>query len=159
MGGLRATGSSVALSATSLDSVSRDPQRVPFAAYPLHPIACARLIGNLTVFIVQTSGPALADSLRAAGFDARWVRPPGTADLEPGEVVMELRATVEGPVHRGIRMDLARTLQVRRSALDRYLIEMSEQHTWADGTRNMLTDYRLARRPWPTYRGEDRTWI
>ncbi len=63
---------------------------------------------------------------------------------------MELSATIEGPVHRGIRMDLARTLQVRRSALDRYLIEMIEQHTWADGTKNMLADYRLAKRPWPT---------
>ena len=91
-----------------------------------HPIAFARL----TVFIVQTSGPALADSLRGAGFDARWVHTPGTGDLKPGEVVMELSAIVEGPVHRGIRMDLARTLHVRRSALDRYLIEMIEQHTW-----------------------------
>ena len=35
------------ITATSLDSVSRDPQRVPFAAYPLHPAACARLIGDL----------------------------------------------------------------------------------------------------------------
>lgn len=50
---------------------------------------------------------------------------------------MELRATIEGPVHRDIRIDLARTLQVRRSTLDRYLIEMIEQHTWADGARNM----------------------
>ena len=48
-------------SATSLDSVSRDPQRVPFAAYPFHPVACARLIGDLSVFTVQTAGPALAD--------------------------------------------------------------------------------------------------
>ena len=147
------------ISATSLDSVSRDPQRVPFAAYPLHPVACARLIGDLAVFTVQTSGPALADSLRAAGFDARWARPPGTGDLRAGEVVMELRAAVEGPVHRGIRIDLARTLQVRRAELDRYLIEMIEQDTWAAGTRSMLADYRLARRPWPTYRNEDQTWI
>lgn len=40
--------------ATSLDSVSRDPQRVPFAAYPLQPVACARLIGDLAVFTVET---------------------------------------------------------------------------------------------------------
>lgn len=71
---------------------------------------------------------------------------------------MELCATIEGPVLRGIRIDLGRTLQVRRSELDRYLIEMIEQQTWANGTRNMLGDYRLARHPWPTYRDEDQTW-
>lgn len=71
--------------ATSLDSVSRDPQRVPFAAYPLHPVACARLIGDLAVFAVETSGPALAKSLGDAGFEARWVRPPeAVGDLAPG---------------------------------------------------------------------------
>lgn len=146
------------ISATSLDSVSRDPQRVPFAAYPLHPVACARLIGDLAVFTVQTSGPALAASLRAAGLDARWVRPPEMGDLQAGEVVTEIRATIEGPAHRGIRTDMSRTLQVRRSALDRYLIEMIEQNTWAQGTTSMLADYRLARRPWPTYRNEEQTW-
>jgi hypothetical protein len=146
-------------SATSLDSVSRDPQRVPFAAYPLHPVVCARLIGDLAVFTVETSGPALADSLRTAGFDAQWVRPPGAGELVPGEVVMELRATLTGPAHRGIRTDLGRTLQVRRSALDRYLIEMIEQGTWAEGVRQMLADYRLARRPWPVYRTEHETWL
>jgi hypothetical protein len=72
---------------------------------------------------------------------------------------MEVRATIEGPVHRGIRADLNRMLQVRRSALDRYLIEMIEQSTWAEGNRNMLADWRLARRPWPTYRDEEQTWV
>ena len=77
--------------ATSMDRVSRDPQRVPFAAYPLHPVACARLIGDLAVFTVETSGPTLADSLGSAGFNARSVRPPGAVgDLALGEVVMEL---------------------------------------------------------------------
>jgi hypothetical protein len=64
------------VTATSLDSVSRDPARVPFAAYPLHPVACARIIGDYATFHVETSGPALADSLRRAGIDARWVLPP-----------------------------------------------------------------------------------
>ena len=62
--------------ATSMDSVSRDPQRVPFASYPLHPVACARLIGDLAVFVVETAGPTLAESLGSAGFNARWVRRP-----------------------------------------------------------------------------------
>ncbi len=129
------------VTATSLDSVSRDPQRVPFAAYPLHPVACARLIGDLAVFNVETTGPALADSLRRAGIDARWVRPPGRVRrTAPGEVVMELRAAITGPVHRGIRTDLGRTFQVRRSALDRYLIEMIELETWSEGIRQMLAD-------------------
>jgi hypothetical protein len=57
--------------ATSLDSVSRDPLRVPFAAYPLDPVACARLIGDIAV--LETSGPALAASVSDAGIPARWV--------------------------------------------------------------------------------------
>jgi len=52
--------------------VSRDPLRVPFATYPLHPVACARLIGDIAAFTVETSGPALAESLGAAGVAARW---------------------------------------------------------------------------------------
>jgi hypothetical protein len=122
-------------------------------------VACARLIGDLAVFSVETSGPALAESLRSAGFDTRWVRPPGTGELAPGEVVMELRATPTGPAHRGILTDISGTFQVRRSALDQYLIKMIEQGTWAEGTRQMLADYRLARRPWPTYRDENQTWM
>ena len=51
---------------------------------------CARIIGDLTVFAVLTSGPILAESLRRAGIDARWVREPRPGDLEPGEVVMEM---------------------------------------------------------------------
>jgi hypothetical protein len=72
---------------------------------------------------------------------------------------MELHATITGPVHRRIRTDLGRTFQMRRSALDRYLIEMVEQETWAEGLRQMLADYRLARRPWPVNRGEHLTWV
>lgn len=55
-----------------MDSVSRDPQRVPFAAYPLDPVACARPIGDLAVFTVETSGAALTNSLSSAGFQTRW---------------------------------------------------------------------------------------
>jgi hypothetical protein len=74
--------------ATSMDSVSRDPLRVPFAAYPLHPVACARIIGDLTVFTVETSGPVLAESLRRAGVEATWVREPRPGNLEPGEEIL-----------------------------------------------------------------------
>ena len=146
------------VSATSLDSVSRDPQRVPFAAYPLHPVACARLIGDLAVFTVETSGPALADLLCEAGLDAEWVRPPGAGDLVPGEVVMELRTTASGPTFGGLCMELKRTLQMRRSALDRYLIELVERDTWIEGLRYMLADINMAGRPWPTYRDEDQVF-
>lgn len=147
------------VSATSLDSVSRDPQRVPFAAYPLHPAACARLIGDLAVFIVETSGLTLADSLGEAGFDAEWVRAPGPGELTPGEVVMELHATASGPMFGNLRADLKRTLQMRRSALDRYLIELVERDTWIEGLRYMLTDYSMQGRPWPSYRNEDQVWV
>jgi hypothetical protein len=87
------------VSAISLDSVSRDPKRVPFAAYPLHPVACARLIGDLATFTVETSGPILADTLREVGLDAEWIRPPGAGELAPGEVVMEIHVSSSGPMH------------------------------------------------------------
>ncbi len=147
------------VSATSLDSVSRDPQRVPFAAYPLHPAACARLIGDLAVFTVETSGPALADSLFDAGLDADWIRARGAGELTAGEVVMELHASASRPAFGNLRMELTRTLQMRRSALDHYLIEMVEQGTWIEGMRYMLADFDMEGRPWPTYRGEDQVWV
>ena len=142
---------------SSLDSVSRDPQRVPFAAYPLHPIACARLIGDLAAFTVETSGPALAKSLNRAGFNARWVRPPGAVgDLAPGEVVMELSViTGSQLLPSGLRAEATSTLQMRRSALDQYLIELVDQNTWITGLRRMITGPGLQGRPWPTYRDED----
>lgn len=147
------------VSATSLDSVSRDPQRVPFAAYPLHPVACARLIGDLAVFTVETSGLAVARSLRAAGFDAEWVRAPASGDLAPGEVVMEVHTTVSRPAFGGMRAELKRTMQMRRSALDRYLIELVEYGIWVEGLRCMLADFSMEGRPWPTYRDENQVWV
>jgi hypothetical protein len=47
---------------------------------------------------------------------------------------------------------------LRRSELDRYLIEMVEHGTWVKGMRYMLADFSLEGRPWPTYRDEDREW-
>src|SRR5258708_29857196 len=99
--------------ATSMDSVSRDPQRVPFASYPLHPVAWARLIGDLAVFTVTTCGTALVNSLGTAGLQARWVRPPeAVGDLAPGEVVMEL-TVIRGSqlLAGGIRAEASTTLQ------------------------------------------------
>ncbi|MFF2217431.1 hypothetical protein [Streptomyces antibioticus] len=55
---------------------------MPWANYPLHPVACARLIGDYAVATVETSGPALTCLLQVAGLDTRWVRPPGRADLQ-----------------------------------------------------------------------------
>lgn len=146
--------------ATSLDSVSRDPQRVPFAAYPLHPVACARLIGDLAVFTVETSGPALVRSLGNAGFKTRWVRPPeAVGDLAPGEVVMELTViTGSQLLPNGLRAEATSTLQMRRSALDQYLIELVDQATWTEGMKRMIADPSAQGRPWPTYRGEYRIW-
>jgi hypothetical protein len=146
---------------TSMDSVSRDPQRVPFAAYPLHPVACARLIGDLAVLTVETSGTALATSLYDAGFQARWVRPPeAVGDLAPGEVVMDLTViTGSQLLPNGMRAEATSTLQVRRSALDQYLIELVDQDTWIKGMRCMIADPSAQGRPWPTYRGEDQIWV
>jgi len=155
------------ITATSMDLVSRDPVRVPFAAYPLHPVICARIIGDYTVFNVITSGPALEDSMRRAGIEARWVRPPGSGELTPGEVVMEMTARTSFPVpeatarilHRpGLRAEHVRTLQMRRSELDMYLIQLLDQNTWLQGVNYMLADPLLNRRPWPHFRGEDNIW-
>jgi hypothetical protein len=137
---------------TSLDSVSRDPLRVPFAAYPLHPVACARLIGDIACFVVETSGPALAEALGAAGLAARWVRPPGT-----GEAVMEITSTTHTQVGDLIRQ-ATRTLQVQRSELDRYLTELIQQRTWAEGIKLMMADPELAKQPWTYYRDEHDVW-
>jgi len=127
------------LMATSRDSVSRDPARVPFAAYPLHPAACARIIGDYATLCVETSGPRMADSLRRAGIDARWVLPPAQQhrELQPGEIVMEMsaNAVLSAPVFitrtlgSGVILQLSRTLQMRRSEIDRYFIELPDQVT------------------------------
>ncbi|MCX4740807.1 hypothetical protein [Streptomyces antibioticus] len=47
------------INATRLNGTACDPLRVPWANYPLHPVACARLIGDYAVATVETSGPAL----------------------------------------------------------------------------------------------------
>jgi hypothetical protein len=147
------------VSATSLDSVSRDPQRVPFAAYPLHPVACARLTGDPCCLHSGDLRCCPGDSLREAGFEAEWVRPPGAGDLTADEVVLELYTAASGPTYGSLRMELKRTLQMRRSALDRYLIELVELETWIEGMRYMLADYTMEGRPWPTYRHEDQVWV
>lgn len=155
--------------ATSMDSVSRDPTRVPFAAYPLHPATCARIIGDLTIFYVETSAIALEQSVRAAGVDAHWIRRPGGGELAPGEILMNMTAKTSSPVDQDfarkffggrpdLRMELSRTLQMKRSDLDHYLIEMLDQDTWIEGVRYMLADARLDGHPWPHFRGEDQVW-
>ena len=144
--------------ATSLDSVSRDPQRVPFAAYPLHPVACARLIGDIAVFTVETSGPALAASVSDAGIPARWVWA-GTGEIPPGEVVMEMTTKRSWPVPGRLFAEHSKTLQMRRRELDRYLIELAEQKTWIEGVRFMLADPDAPQRPWPCYRDEHSVWV
>ena len=131
---------------------------MPFAAYPLHPVACARLIGDLAVFTVETSGPALAEFLSEAGLDAEWVRGPAAGEVAAGEVVMELNSTSSGPMYGSLRAELTRTLQIRRSGLDRYLIEMVHEDTWIEGARYLLSSD-IEGRPWTTYRGEDQVWF
>jgi hypothetical protein len=72
---------------------------------------------------------------------------------------MELHVSTTGPAYLGLRPVLKRTLQMRRSALDRYLIEMLEQDAWIEGIKYMLSDYGVEGRPWPTYRDEDHVWM
>ncbi|MEU3299766.1 hypothetical protein ABZ729_08080 [Streptomyces sp. NPDC006678] len=147
--------------ATSLDSTARDPLRVPWVNYPLHPVACARLIGDYAVMTVETSGPALARLLQVAGLDARWVCPPGKADLKQGEVVMEIHHQ-EGlhavALPGGLTMTPGWTLQMRRSELDRYLIELLQPGSWIAGIKHVLAA-RRAGRPWPHYHNEHEIWV
>ncbi len=147
--------------ATSLDSTARDPLRAPWANYPLHPVACARLIGDYAVATVETSGPVLTRLLQAAGLDAHWVRPPGNTDLQQGEVIMEIHQqerlrSVALP--GGLMMTPGWTLQMRRSELDRYLIELLQPGSWVAGIKDVL-GARQAGRPWPHYRNEHEIWV
>ncbi len=145
--------------ATTLDSVSRDPLRVPWGVYPLHPVAAARLIGDVMTFVVETSGPSLAADLTARGLPAQWVRPPGTEDLVAGEVVMEMHSRAEWRTPNGLTAELSRTLQLRRSEMDRYLIELLDQDCWAAGIRHLLLSPDTSDRPWPVFRDEGHTWL
>ncbi|MET8134116.1 hypothetical protein ABZV24_19530 [Streptomyces sp. NPDC005251] len=146
---------------TSLDSTARDPLRVPWANYPLHPVTCARLIGDYAVATVETSGPVLARLLQASGLDARWVRPPGNADLQQGEVIMEIHQQERlrsVPLPGGLTMTPGWTLQMRRSELDRYLMELLQPGSWVAGIKNVLSA-RQAGRPWPHFRNEHEIWV
>lgn len=145
------------VNATSLDAVSRDPLRVPWGIYPIHPVAAARLIGDLSVVTIETSGPALAGDLQSTGIDARWTRPPSVDDLVPGEVMMELHRQSRTPAGNRV-MVLSRNLQLQRSELDRYLIEMIDQDSWVAGIRYLLASDDTPGKPWPVYRNEHLVW-
>jgi hypothetical protein len=146
---------------TSLDSTARDPLRVPWANYPLHPVACARLIGDYAVATVETSAPLLTRLLQVSGLDARWVRPPGKGDLQQGEVIMEihqqeqLRAVA---LPGGVTMTPGWTLQMRRSELDRYLMELLKPGMWVAGIKHVLAARQVGQ-PWPHYRNEHEIWV
>ncbi|MFE0087693.1 hypothetical protein [Streptomyces sp. NPDC058991] len=147
--------------ATSMDSTARDPLRVPWGNYPLHSVACARLIGDYAVMTVETSGPDLTRLLQVAGLDARWVRPPGKTNLQQGEVVMEIQRQEElraVALPGGLKMTPGWTLQMRRSELDRYLIELLQPGSWVAGIKHVLAA-RQAGRPWPHYRNEHEIWV
>jgi hypothetical protein len=147
------------VSALSVDRTGRDPARVPFASYPLHSVACARLIGDYSVFAVETNGQALAAALSDAGLNAEWVRPATIGELAPGEVLIEMKTKTGWPIgNRGMTIEWSRTLQLRQFELDRYLIEMLEQDTWIEGIRYLLHQYDIDGRPWPTYEDEHLTW-
>ena len=147
------------INSNSYDSVARDPLRAPWAIYPLHPVICARLIGDVTVFMVETSGPGLAQQLQAFGVPARWVRPPSRGgELEPGEVVMEMTTVARTPIGNRV-LENTRTLQMQRSELDRYLIELIDPAIWTAGIRHLFENPETTGRPWPHYRDEHLEWL
>ena len=108
--------------------------------------------------MVETSGPALAEMLCEAGISARWVRT-RTGDLMPREVIMEMVTKNSTLLRNGQIMETSRTLQMSRSELDKYLIELIEQGTWIEGIRFLQANRLTAGRPWPCYRDEHRVWM
>ncbi|MFE9436566.1 hypothetical protein [Streptomyces sp. NPDC006640] len=144
---------------TSLDSVSRDPKRVPWGVYPVHPVGAARLIGDVMFFTVETHGPSLAADLTARGIPAQWVLPPGTEELKGGQVVMEMRSRGEWCGPHGITAELTRTLQMACSEMDHYLIELLDLRCWAAGIRHLLLSPDTSDQPWPVLRDESETWV
>jgi hypothetical protein len=110
------------------------------------------------VFVVETSGPALAASVNDAGISARWVWA-GTGEIPPGKVVMEMTSKRSWPVPGGLILEHSKTVQMRRRELDRYLIELAEQKTWIEGVRFMLADPDTPQSPWPCYRDEHSVWV
>jgi hypothetical protein len=150
-----------AVHSSSLDASAMDPQRVPWANYPLDPVICARLIADYAIALVETSGPHLARLLEVAtGLEARWTRKPGRADLQPGEVIMSVhrQAAYAQQLSNGWTATPGWTLEMRRSALDRYLIELIRPGLWAQGIEYMLT-HPQGGQPWPRYRAEEEIWV
>jgi hypothetical protein len=121
-------------------------------------VACARLIGDIAIITVETSGPALAQDLQQAGINAHWVRPPATADMQTGEVAIELYTTRRSPSRAGT-MQIDTRLQTRRYELERYLIELINQRTWIDSLNELLSKPHLLGRPWPYFRDEHKVWV
>jgi hypothetical protein len=82
-------------------------------------------------------------------FCHEWVRPPSAVgDLANGEVVMELGVITGSQIlPGGLRAEATSTLQMRRSALDQYLIELVDQNSWITGLRRMITTPGLHGRP------------
>jgi hypothetical protein len=54
--------------------------------------------GKRTVSIPPHVLPVLERSVRAAGIEARWVRPAGSHELAPGEVLMNMSVRTSSPV-------------------------------------------------------------
>jgi hypothetical protein len=63
------------------------------------------------------------------------------------------------PLRGTVVADLSRTMEVCRSELDKYLIELVEKDTWIEGVRYLVAGQPLMpRHPWPYYKDEWHTW-
>ncbi|WP_037603754.1 hypothetical protein [Streptacidiphilus rugosus] len=76
--------------------------------------------------------------------------------MDPGPLILTPQLLAQLP--NGWTATPGWTLQMRRSALDRYLIELIRPGVWAQGIENMLANPRTGQ-PWPHYRGEDDIWV
>ncbi|MFF3639093.1 hypothetical protein [Streptomyces sp. NPDC002250] len=55
-------------------------------------------------------------------------------------------------------MTLGWTLQMGRSELDRYMIELVQPRSWIAGMKHLLAARRVGQ-PWPHYRNEHKVWL
>jgi hypothetical protein len=104
--------------------------------------------------------PRTGRSPGRCGDNPEWVRQPKIADLVEGEILMHIRSIGRVPLRETVIAELPRLLQLRRSALDKYLIELIEKDAWIEGIRYLVMGKPLMpRQPWPYYKDEQHVWV
>ncbi len=88
-----------------------------------------------------TNGQALAEMVRNADIEARWVRLPATGDLGPGEVVMEMVSRNSWPVSSA--RDIDWTSRARRPASTGWNSTMARQCVFCGSESDLTREHVL----------------